>query len=190
MKTTLLFLTTSLAGCTSSGGGGGGGDADIDADADTDADSDGDGDQCPDPPACGEAGLECYCNGTCFDLPTDDRHCGACFRNCQVAEGAYSGCLDGECVCGDSTTSCGGSLDDWCCPDAAGAAACVDLLTDELNCGTCDTACEAPASNMCRNGICTCGVPDSPEIEAAPCPAGQQCCGKGADGTCMPDGSC
>jgi hypothetical protein len=186
MKAILLFLAT---GCAAPGNSGGGGDGDIDVDVDADADTDVD---CSDPPICDgdPTQIECFCNTQCYDTNTNPQHCGACFRNCHVEDGAASGCLDGECVCGDSQDLCEGTLASTCCPDETGAAACVDLLTDEAHCGTCETACGPPTSSMCRQGGCVCGIPDNPKVNPAECPAGQVCCGTGETATCQPAGSC
>ena len=179
-----LWIVLAL-GCAPSGGGGG----DVDGDADVDADSD--SDACPEPLVCGgdENMLDCHCNTNCTDTRTDPTNCGACFLNCNVEEGESSACVDGHCMCGDSPNRCGGSFSDFCCP-SGGVAACVNLLTDEANCGVCGTACAAPLSNMCRSGVCVCGVPDNPDITPAACAAPLVCCGDGAAATCQPAGSC
>jgi hypothetical protein len=70
---------------------------------------------------------------------------------------AGAGCNGG----GDTSLDCG--LDEIACDGA-----CVDLSSDDANCGQCGHAC--PDNHGCRDGIC-----------ALDCPAGMQAC----DGVCV-----
>ncbi|MBI5489361.1 MAG: hypothetical protein HY905_18660 [Deltaproteobacteria bacterium] len=67
---------------------------------------------------------------------------GACVPAVEVCNGLDDDCdgvVDDGCSCGSGETDCGG--------------VCVDLLFDELHCGTCDSAC--PAGQTCLRGTCT-----------------------------------
>jgi len=82
------------------------------------------------------------CNGVCRSLAQDPENCGACGQVC----GSNSGCVQGVCVTGatcPSATSCS-------CPTGQGAcgSACVDMQTDQRNCGECGDVC---------GGTCTAG---------------------------------
>lgn len=126
---------------------------------DRDAGAEGDSGVIVNPETCAEdcaaLGKEC-CGTQCFDLDTDQRHCGDCDTAC-VGD---SICEDGSCrpkqdpcdcpagqscnaanvcVC-DSGTLCGSS--------------CVDIATDKKNCGGCGNEC--PTGMQCRNSACAC----------------------------------
>lgn len=80
------------------------------------------------------------CADGCFDLMTDDAHCGACdFAEC----GAGSHCVAGECRCADGRLDCFGG--------------CTDERTDPQNCGACDHRCSLVGT--CVNGSCECRAP-------------------------------
>ncbi len=93
-----------------------------------------------------------------------------------------------RCTCqGDE--NCAGTLADMCCI-TAGIHSCVDMLTDENNCGICGVICTA--GDTCTDGACSCtggtcpldsGAPNcvAPNCvcfanEGDPCPPGQYCC--------------
>jgi hypothetical protein len=95
------------------------------------------------------AGLN-YCDGACVDYLTDPSHCGYCGRACLGFESCQGGACGGiaqlpprglELPCeARSLTDCGG--------------VCVDLLTDNNNCGACGHACY-PGLCGYGNGTCT-----------------------------------
>lgn len=115
--------------------------------------------------ACGNAcpaDTRC-CDGSCVPLLDDAncRYCGDVSGPCETCsdidgrnECRYTcvsgeACVDGVCVgCGEGLTACYGS--------------CVDLLTDNQNCGMCDFPCDepstigTPAGSYCENGSCRC----------------------------------
>jgi hypothetical protein len=115
------------------------------------------------------------CDGGCFDLAHDDRHCGACGNACDSTRGLA--CVDGACGCPAATTSCGGECvltdadprhcggcgnacitDQYCdkgacrCPRDRCNGKCVSLMIDAEHCGTCGTACAA--GDYCNDGVC------------------------------------
>jgi hypothetical protein len=138
-----------------------------------------------------EEGVACSageqeCDGECFVLSHDPRHCGACGVVC------YDGrvCQDGVCRdrCWGGEVDCGGGCtaltddDDHCgaCGTACGpldhcaggtcvsgcdagelvcSGACTDVELDVDNCGGCGNACEWPL--QCNGGLCTSGGSDS-----------------------------
>ncbi len=101
------------------------------------------------------------CGGECV-LFDDDRHCGACGAACAIGGYCESAGGDPACVCGTGKTVC----------DAAGSdpGFCVDLDTDEHNCGSCGNRCGADLE--CQNGVCECA-------------AGLTVCGSGASAECV-----
>lgn len=76
------------------------------------------------------------CSGSCADLQTDRRNCGACGAACAGA----SVCAAGRCVptCPAGQSACGDQ--------------CVSTASDPLNCGACGTRC--PAGQVCSRGVC------------------------------------
>ena len=128
---------------------------------------------------CPAGQAECG-TGTCQDVGSDPRNCGACGNDC----GALF-CVDGACVdtCPSALVGCAGAcvdpqsdaahcggcdqpcrIDEACSEGACGctagtlecAGACLDVLTDRNNCGGCGIACAA--GEACEDGTCaTCG---------------------------------
>jgi hypothetical protein len=84
------------------------------------------GSACPSPNTC--------CGDGCFNLMTDDAHCGTCDTDC-TAVGQQ--CSQGNC-CPPGQTFCAGS--------------CVDTLTSHDHCGSCGNSCGLLS---CRNGRCS-----------------------------------
>jgi len=95
------------------------------------------------------------CGGTCFDLATDELHCGDCNITCSVG----ATCTDRVCVCPVGQTRCGN--------------ACVDLSTSAAHCGTCGHAC---GLGTCAAAACACNATPS---TVALCPPAS------ATGTCV-----
>ena len=86
------------------------------------------------------------CGGTCANLASDGKHCGACGNECAPS----FACIDGACLsspCTPLQTSCVATRE-----DGQLVPACVDLKTDAKNCGTCGSACDASAT--CVEGQC------------------------------------
>lgn len=81
------------------------------------------------------------------DVFTDAKNCGTCGNACPGGEA----CIDGKCGCPPGRTACSGR--------------CVDLTSDDTNCGGCDVVCDAPDEGCaageppntyygCREGSC------------------------------------
>jgi hypothetical protein len=174
------------------------------------------------------------CGGTC--VPHAESHCADCDSACSILMGGLA-CVEvvagttWECQCaakedcfGDYTfsgaecfpandqctcggfTNCSGTLIDMCCFTLQGKA-CVNMLTDVENCGTCGAICGAGES--CIDGACSCATEGCPGVSGAidcvndecvcsyvgnvPCPPGQYCCeSKGCcfDGCATPLDQC
>jgi hypothetical protein len=116
---------------------------------------------------CANAGQSCTAQQCCAGLNClldqtsgTDRFC--CVGNVVCAgrccpTGVVTGCINGQCPpCPTGLSVCPGS--------AAEAGECVDLLTDERNCGSCGHQCAG--DQECVGGVCVC-TPNS-------CPTG--CC--------------
>jgi hypothetical protein len=126
---------------------------------------------------CSASGTSC-CSMACVDTMADENNCGTCGNTCE----AGSFCCGGSCVpespdsCGQSCTACGAT--DLCCAGGcvpqgalhcntcgtgcggdcctdAHTGECVNLQTDESNCGVCGVEC--PSGDTCSNGMC-CGA--------------------------------
>jgi hypothetical protein len=85
---------------------------------------------------------ENLCNGTCTDILTDARNCGACSHSCFASTDSSVprndwACEGGTCVCGGTVCK----------------TVCTNLLEDEVNCGACGTVCGE--DEVCRSGACT-----------------------------------
>jgi hypothetical protein len=119
-------------------------------------------------------GTAIFCRTTMPDGSVNNSGCNkgtACCQTC-VEIGEPRCAIGGSC-CGGA--ECTGSGDGICaCPagetDCSGV--CVDLQTDEPNCGACGRAC--PAGETCRGGDCQCGDGDT-------CAVGLTCC----NGSCV-----
>lgn len=138
---------------------------------------------------------ETDCNGTCFDLQNDPKHCGSCDRACASSE---------ECVAGSCRIICG-----------AGMHACNGVCVSDRDVATCGTRCEPcpqpdgsvatcdgtrcglicpPTLRPCGGNCATCpmtsgGVTCMGDMcVASSCPMGQHLC----DGMCVDEngGSC
>ena len=108
---------------------------------------------CPSGQKCtnGECAASCldgqiYCGGKCVDPNSDVTFCGATgttttCENAGVTCPSGEKCTNGKCAasCLDGQVYCGGN--------------CVDLQTDNYNCGACGTQC--PSGQACVNGTCS-----------------------------------
>jgi hypothetical protein len=100
----------------------------------------------------------------CFDLSSDDDHCGACDHACNAREH----CVSGACACAEGLTRCGD--------------ACV-MLGTAAHCSACDDACTASMA-LCEGGACTpCGARGQACCEGGTCTEADDACGAGS--TCV-----
>ena len=84
----------------------------------------------------------------CIDYQTDEANCGSMGNACAANET----CTAGVCACGSTGGRCTAPTT---CVGSGAAAVCVDLMTDEMNCGMAGVVC--PASEVCGGGMCRCG---------------------------------
>jgi hypothetical protein len=137
----------------------------------------------------------------CIDVQSDSNNCGGCGMQCPAGRG----CLNGQCAasCGlfASSSGCGsspsadGGIDCQGCttpdggPTTACNGSCVNLDSDDGNCGTCGNTCGTGQS--CQSGACTpvCASGDvcvAGLCSSASCPTGTAACG-GSAGTAFCD---
>ena len=108
------------------------------------------------------------CNGSCVDVRSDARNCGACRISC----GGGTSCVNGACACPSNTP-------------LACAGRCVDGRSDPSNCGSCGNVCAN--GSTCTNGVCQragmCPSSCSVSAQCAPCATpgetGSYCCVSG-----------
>jgi len=96
--------------------------------------SDGDNEEDCIPATCGSAGLEC---GVWLDGCGNLMDCGECSQH-------FSECVEGVCRCIEGYTMC--------------SSQCVNLSTDNNNCGFCDNSCHS--GWKCEDGEC---IPECPD---------------------------
>lgn len=132
---------------------------------------------------CCDAGQEC-CNGVCTSTQTDRDNCGRCGYKCSRGQFNNITCVGGKCVCPPDWVACTHSTGGiWsCCPpnlkccNNPGNAGCMDLMTDNTNCGGCGISCFTPdGSRTCQGGVCVCRTPDWQPCGSKCCPKGQPC---------------
>lgn len=111
---------------------------------------------------CGMA--QTKCGSACVDLKTDANNCGKCGTSCGGDGGTIPGGGTWTCANGGCAIVCP-TLDAGATTECTGA--CVDLKTDNDNCGACGTPC-AQGTEQCTQGLC--------------CKLGQTVCNGGADG--------
>jgi hypothetical protein len=166
------------------------------------------------PMVCCSDATEVCRNGICLSgaetCPTGTNFCGGA-QGQSCCDATQPTCCDGVCcpsgqfccgnrcsVCPCDETFCTGSQGTSCCRDGRSCCdgACVDLRSDENNCGDCGNTCGANA--ICENGRCRCPDHYFPcgggcchESNAclngtcSGCPDGGQACGD----RCCPDGA-
>jgi hypothetical protein len=108
------------------------------------------GNACPPTAMCVQGSCQCAagdrCGNMCVDFKTDNTNCGKCGTICGLDAGAVMGggtwgCLNGNCsiICPAPKVECNG--------------ACVDVKTDNDNCGMCGTTCVS-MTEQCTDGLC------------------------------------
>ena len=126
------------------------------------------GDAGPDDGGTADSGPTCpagrtECGSSCYNLQTNNSHCGGCDTVCRGG----TGCTTGVCTCPSTLTLCG--------------TRCVNTQGDQGNCGGCGVAC--PDLSSCTAGFCSC-VPHcttDPSLVACgmdvpnACPGGPAC---------------
>ena len=158
---------------------------------------------------CGKCGIECKkgidcCAGLCTDVNgNDNENCGGCGVPCGPAGDMK--CERGKCVAAHKSCSVGGTCPypELCCRDfkkPTPTSRCIDIETDDNNCGGCDVKCSesntAGPNSHCCGGTCHdfqidpkhcggCGVKclegKTCVAGKCECPAGRTDCG----GTCV-----
>ena len=108
------------------------------------------GNACSSGATCVQGNCQCQatstkCGATCVDTKTDLANCGGCGKACGADAGAIQGggtwaCQNGTCgiSCPMGKTECAG--------------ACVDMKTDNANCGMCGQACQQ--TETCTESLC------------------------------------
>jgi hypothetical protein len=124
---------------------------------------------------CGTCGHACgarttCCSGACVDTAVDENNCGECGNECEP---------DGSCQGGECVLACGGTIchfdnaSAYCLGDTCALGSChagwvncdgnsntgceTDVMTDVVNCGGCNTRCNAVnGTPSCVGG--TCGI--------------------------------
>ncbi|MFO0684482.1 MAG: hypothetical protein U0234_20680 [Sandaracinus sp.] len=138
-----------------------------------------------DPMNCGACGNVCNggqlcCAGACIDPLADPMNCNGCGNVCN-AGGATACCGgachlpgDGECT-GCGTVNCSMQTPPQeCCGNS-----CADTMTDENNCGSCGTVCNA--GDVCCGGHCVGSTTAHCGSACSVCDAGDLCC----NGACV-----
>jgi len=89
------------------------------------------------------------CQGKCYDLDKDEKHCGSCRTKCGAGETCRNGTCLGEGNCpagadscsGGPAVSCGGSPTCGCVQSVEGETRCGDFETSGSGiCGTCTSS--------------------------------------------------
>lgn len=91
--------------------------------------------------------------GQCVNTSFDNDNCGSCGNRCPFGTSCQNGvcpnpngCTAGDCGCSFGRTYCPGSF--------GGLGDCVNLDTDDFNCGSCGFQC--PSGTSCNFGVCEC----------------------------------
>jgi len=116
------------------------------------------GQQCANGANCSDGGCACAagetkCGASCVDMQSDPSNCGACGQACT---GSTPTCTAGTCVSG-----CGDGGLTYCAPSGRmlggfAPSSCVDLSSNQANCGSCGTFC--PPGAQCQSGTCGCSA--------------------------------
>jgi hypothetical protein len=94
------------------------------------------------------------CNGKCYDLDKDEKHCGSCDTTCAAGEKCRDGICIGEGGCpagadsclGGPAVSCGDDPNCGCVQSVTGETRCADFETDgSAVCGTCESDADCAA---------------------------------------------
>jgi len=117
---------------------------------------------------CGDCGVTCQAPLTCVGDPLDwaSYHCGCPPGKCpsNAPPDPNNNCQCSECSALEYPSGCSGT--DVCC-----GTTCVDLMTDDNNCGICGLKCTN--GSTCDQGQCCGEVCSNP---SACCPPGTHCC--------------
>jgi hypothetical protein len=140
------------------------------------------------------------CDGTCQSLTNNRSNCGACGTRCVnqlVCKTRECGCSGSKQVCPNMPTVCVSNLNDCCPGDSVWCNDhCVNLKTDNNNCGSCGKNCSS--TQRCSGGTCGCpstaprACPGNLCLPAGQCclnetKCGDKCIAKTADSCCPSD---
>ncbi len=125
---------------------------------------------------CGGCGVQCAAGATCSQgRCSSSCDAGMCPGGTQCATNLYStqACFPTQCAALPNQSFCarGGAYTGRCC-----GPTCLDVLTDESNCGYCGNRC--PTGETCINGSCFAGA------NCATAPANSGCILDGGYGQC------
>ncbi|MBA3643199.1 MAG: hypothetical protein H0W59_03925 [Chloroflexia bacterium] len=112
----------------------------------------GDGRTCTDIDECADGSHNCDPNATCTNTPAGSFTCSC--DDGYTGDGVTCCCADGS-VCAACRGECAGLPVAKCCPASRRtncADTCVNLKTDERNCGRCGRRCRR--NQVCRRGDC------------------------------------
>jgi len=109
------------------------------------------GKACPMGSMCVQGSCQCasgqsICNKQCVDTKTDTSNCGKCGTVCGTDAGTIMGGGMWTCTMGSCTIQCPS-------PKVECDGACVDVKTDNDNCGMCNNPCMA-MTEQCMQGMC------------------------------------
>jgi hypothetical protein len=105
---------------------------------------------------CDTGFTECASGPVCVNLGTDNANCGSCGSSCDVAHGYQCDFGDAGPVTGDGGSSCVCEVAGfrYCDTGIDGGKACIDVTSDQNNCGGCAVTCALHAS--CSSSACAC----------------------------------
>lgn len=151
--------------------------------------------ECVDP-----CGVLDSCDDTCVDFQVDPANCGDCDSWCDASQSCVAGecvsscgvcdsdeqCVSGACACRAGFVACADDDDD----DGGVELDCVDLQTDDQNCGECDRQCDdlPCGAGECQPADCP-GFPDRCDDACTDVRIDPLNCGE-CDNECHPSQSC
>jgi hypothetical protein len=106
---------------------------------------------CPAGQVCSGGACACpngttSCSGVCVELGNDPLHCGSCTKVCTAGSVVDGGTAALSCKGGQCVVTCTGSVS---CGNS-----CVNLNSDDDNCGACGVRCTG--NEKCVAGMCKC----------------------------------
>jgi hypothetical protein len=130
--------------------------------------------------------------GGCFDLSSDQNHCGSCTTPCTSTQqcimgmchqtGCNPACTNGN-TCDPTTLKCMCGIDTGCVdPLFCCGGVCVNKLTDPRNCGQCGSDVRP---KLCCNGQATAHDENHCASCENVCTATELCCRQNGDWTCV-----